>query len=265
MAQSPQASAWKPSEAAGATRSLFVMVCLVMSCGDGIGQPIQSLASTVGGNSDRTSVAASVGGDDSNASGGVAGAMSTQASPSIAGSASSSVGSSDPTAGATDSAPARPPPPPPPPTSEGGAPAFCYDTERWPPELAAIELSMFDELNRVRQSGFTCPGAAPAGSVQALEMSIELRCSARLKSLDNFTREGVATRIVLAGFPADQVAEVVALSPPTNIDIRLVLRSILDRGGFDCSNMIDARFSAVGIGFAVDATQGYWTIDLASP
>lgn len=154
--------------------------------------------------------------------------------------------------------------PPPPPSSSPTGPSPCSIPQPWPPDQAAAELELLNNINALRQSGAPCPGGPARSASPALVMVDELRCVARSQSFDKFAGRKLATRISDANYAASAFAEVTANSPPVNFDIPTLLWFILNNPS-NCTKVFDATFSVVGIGFATDPNQGYWTIDLASP
>jgi uncharacterized protein YkwD len=109
--------------------------------------------------------------------------------------------------------------------------------------------------------------------IPELRMEPELRCSARLHSLDMATRgffsrvnpegEGPAVRIERAGYDAGIAEETIAQSDQADGASPTVetLRELVLDGGVDCEILVDPRFDSIGIGYY----EGLWTIDLAGP
>ncbi len=241
-----------------ATRSVGVAIaCAILlgssvlteGCGDGIGRPIRVEVSSAGG-----SVEAGVG-----AYGGAGPAGLTGNGPATAW--------TGPAGGSAATGPMGT-------TVPITSIAYCSATLSWPSEQAAAEDDLLVVLNLLRQSGqVTCVTGSSGVVGPPLVMSDQLRCSARLHSLimaqngilTSFVGDTAVTRIALTGYSANQTAEVITTSEPANVDVAALLDRLVTGGGTDCANLLDPSFTSVGIGFAPDSAQGYWTIDLASP
>jgi uncharacterized protein YkwD len=239
---------------ASVTNSAFAIVLVIGiltgGCGDGIGRPIRAEGSSVGG------------------TGGVGTGLSNNAGVvgSIGG--SSVVASTGPAGGTGFAGPLGPPVP------IEASMAYCSATQNWPVEQAAAEDALLGVLNRLRLSGqVTCASGSSGVVGPPLVMSEQLRCSARVHSLimaqngilTSFLGDPAVTRIALAGYSANQNAEVITTSDPANVDVAALLDRLVTGAGTDCANLLDPSFTSVGIGFATDPAQGYWTIDLTSP
>lgn len=142
----------------------------------------------------------------------------------------------------------------------------CARAATWPEELANSELELFDELNRVRdREGLDC-GSREFHDLRPLRFEPELRCSARLHSLDMADRgffglsnpegDDPEARIAAAGLaPITRGITFVARAG----DAMSVFEDLLgDRDG--CVNFAQADFTSIGIGRYDDL----WTIDFAT-
>jgi hypothetical protein len=167
--------------------------------------------------------------------------------------------------------------------SGGGAgnspePAYCDAVASWPEDSAQDEETLFTLIGLLRQnvngplSGFAA-GCIDAGIASAppLMMNRELRCAARLHSVDMYEGEyfdhetldgvGPQARIELTGYSASVYGESIARG---EIDVGLAGDSALFEDLLrppECENLFDSGFNQVGIGYH----EGLWTLDFAGP
>jgi uncharacterized protein YkwD len=165
-------------------------------------------------------------------------------------------------------------------TGDGGSPAMpnpepeptpspsaatCEEVNDWPQELESSEQQMMIALRSLRASAPRCGGTGfQSTPLPDLAESDELRCSARLHSLDMTTRQffaevtpdgvGPAERMASAGFEASAWAEIVAMGDePVEI-----VQDLFWAGGEDCEAMVSPDFDEFGVG----RRGQFWTIDL---
>jgi uncharacterized protein YkwD len=140
----------------------------------------------------------------------------------------------------------------------------CADVADWPERMVEAELMLFTALNELRAEGIRC-GEGEAREREPLQLARELRCSARLHSLDmyendyvgreNRARDDFRDRIRAAGIDAREVDEAIE---KTEGGPRAVLVELLEDPD-DCEALSDFRLNAVGIGHYADL----WTLDFA--
>jgi hypothetical protein len=166
--------------------------------------------------------------------------------------------------------------------SEGGTgnsplPAYCDAVASWPDESAQAEETLFTLIGVLRQNVDGRLSALAAGCIDGgfdsappLLMNWELRCAARLHSLDmhergyfdHYTLDGVGpqARIELTGYQASVYGESIARGriEPGLAEDSTPFEELLGPGP-ECQNLFDAKFNAVGIGYH----EGLWTLDFA--
>lgn len=142
---------------------------------------------------------------------------------------------------------------------------YCLNAATWPEDLRDDEQQMAQAINDWR-SGFARCGTRTADRLPVLDFPPELRCSARLHSIDMFVRdyrdqrtpEGTppGQRMSMAGFPHSSSAESISDdgSDPTQVLINLL------GNPQDCANFTSSEFTALGIG----EYRGVWTFDFAA-
>jgi uncharacterized protein YkwD len=149
--------------------------------------------------------------------------------------------------------------------------SYCEPVADWDEADSGAERGMLEALNFAREGGFPCEESEQAFA-PPLAMRPELRCSARLHSLDmqendfvgqvNLEGVGPEDRMRRAGYTfgvaSESVAEVESMADWAPYE---VLRWLFAAGGSDCKNLVDPRFDAVGIG----RYQDLWTLDFAGP
>lgn len=144
----------------------------------------------------------------------------------------------------------------------------CPDVADWPADFADSESDLIVMLNEVRMHGFVCNDRRidPLGPLQT---ALELRCSARLHSVDMaindfFRREGSdgslpGERMEAAGFEhfdsGESIVKIDVSAPEAFQDV--VYHS--DNYTNACSNLAEREFTHIGVG----RYQDYWTIDFA--
>jgi uncharacterized protein YkwD len=147
---------------------------------------------------------------------------------------------------------------------------LCRPVADWDPAADADERQLLMLVNVARSYGIACDGGV-AAVAEPLRMLPELRCAARLHSRDmsegnfcshvNLKGMGPEDRIRATGLPFGVASESILCGgdqsvrlTPMEVSTRLV-----EVGGSDCKNLVDPRFSAVGIGRFED----FWTLDFA--
>jgi len=149
--------------------------------------------------------------------------------------------------------------------------AYCAPVAVWDETSRQIEEELFRFVNGLRTSrGYTC-GSGEAMDVPPLMMQPELRCAARLHSLDmsendyleHVNKDGVGPedRMRQAGYTMFGIAgESIAQESPTQaMQDYNALTDLFAAGGSDCQNLVEARFDVIGIGVYADR----WTLDFA--
>jgi uncharacterized protein YkwD len=153
----------------------------------------------------------------------------------------------------------------------------CANAADWDGGAADAEQKLLEVLNFARERGEPCESntgeAAPP-----LAMRAELRCAARLHSLDMVERDffdhtnpdgtGPEERIRETGYSFRVASESICCEisessgmDPYDMAPYDALAELFDAGGNDCKNLVDPWFDAVGIGYF----GGYWTLDFAGP
>jgi hypothetical protein len=157
-------------------------------------------------------------------------------------------------------------------TVEGSVPStdYCSPVNVWPLPDSVDEERFLSSLNTIRSVGAVCDTAASAIALPALEMSPELRCAARLHSMEmvelgyfdmvspsgSFPRD----RMVLAGYPTVSGMMEVAAQDAVHSEPYTIVKQIIYEQGIDCHILLDSSFAYIGVGLF----QGVWTIDLAT-
>jgi uncharacterized protein YkwD len=150
--------------------------------------------------------------------------------------------------------------------------SYCAEVADWDDDAANAEQELFRFVNFARESGFAC-GSDSGPSLPALVLAPELRCSARLHSKDMFENDylgyvdgdgnGPEERILATGYTfvvAGESIEQQGSAEPMMHPYQ-DLADLFDRGGVDCENLVDERFTAVGVGVHADLV----TLDFAGP
>lgn len=242
------------------TRGLVVVAVpfatALFGCGDGVGHPIFEpdkqgalVSGTGGGGGDPASVGGTSGGTSAAGSGG------TLFGPG-AGKGGGAFGRTEGGEGGWNERGPREP------TEKGVVPdsSFCEPVVDWSPAADAEEQQLVQYLNFARESGFGCELEQPTQAAP-LEVSPELRCAARLHSLDMSARgffdhenpDGVGPeeRMRQAGatfrIASESIARWDGQGGPGEGARWQLSRLLMDRGA-DCKNVADPGFDQVGVG-----------------
>ena len=138
----------------------------------------------------------------------------------------------------------------------------------WPDAWAALEAGVLEAVNAQRAAGAVCDGETmPA--VPPLERDALLELAARLHSFDMieqsyFAHEGLdgstpPDRVARVGSEATGVGENIA-SGQTSVE--QVMAGWMSSAGH-CRNIMDARYRALGVGYADGAAGTRWTQNFA--
>lgn len=151
---------------------------------------------------------------------------------------------------------------------------YCASVVEWDEDAEQMEQVLFESVNVARQLGYGCgPDMAMGEPVPPLEMKPELRCAARLHSLDmkegdyllslDSNGDGPEDRMEAAGYEFGVADEIVAEESkmPSGMDRREALFDAIRAGGSDCRSLLYEQFDAVGIG----VFDNKWTLDFAGP
>ena len=158
-------------------------------------------------------------------------------------------------------------------SDEGGActdvPAtdHCAPVRDWDPEWRQFEQEVLTLVNEYRASGANCDSEGNYGPTDPLAMNAELRCAARLHSLDMGVRDyfdhtspegvGPGTRIADAGYDAWTWGENIAwgqTSPQQVVD------GWIDSDGH-CANIMNPGFEDIGVGYYYEPGENPWDAD----
>ena len=137
---------------------------------------------------------------------------------------------------------------------------YCSPQVEWDAEAAAFEAEVLEIVNQRRSEGATCGGQdyAPTGP---MALDVQLRCAARIHSLDMFVRDFFAhdnpdgespwDRVAKTDYSANPTGENIAQGYPTPVD---VMQGWMDSPGH-CQNIMNPDSNEIGIGYY----DSYWT------
>ena len=151
--------------------------------------------------------------------------------------------------------------------SEGGGPGaepdyndFCQPQAMWDTSAAAFEAEVLEIVNQRRSEGATC-GGETFGPTGPMVLDYQLRCAARMHSLDMDTRdffdhtnpdgESPWDRIDKTDYSANATGENIAAGYPTPADVMV---GWMDSPGH-CSNIMNPNSNELGVGYY----ESYWT------
>lgn len=146
----------------------------------------------------------------------------------------------------------------------------CAPVSDWDPAWTQWEDEVLALTNEQRAKGATCGEYGSFGAAGPLSMSPELRCSARLHSMDMAVRnffdhtnpDGVDpfTRMAEAGYTGASGGENIAMGQTSPSQ---VVQGWVGSPGH-CRNIMDANFTLIGVGYYSQPGNGwfgghYWT------
>jgi len=132
---------------------------------------------------------------------------------------------------------------------------YCYDAADWSGEWAAFEEQVLELVNQHRAAGVDCDTQGVLAPTGPLAMQPELRCAARVHSLDMNVREffshlnpdgdGPGERLDYAGYTGFTWGENIAwgYSSP-----EAVVAGWMESDGH-CANIMRPHFNLIGVGF----------------
>jgi uncharacterized protein YkwD len=140
----------------------------------------------------------------------------------------------------------------------------CASVSDWDPAWSAWEEEVLTLTNEVRAEGADCGQYGSFGSAPPLTMNQELRCSARLHSMDMAQRgffdhtnpDGVEpyARMVAAGYSGGTYGENIAMGQTSPAE---VVAGWVDSDGH-CRNIMDSSFSVIGVGYYGQPSSGWF-------
>jgi uncharacterized protein YkwD len=154
--------------------------------------------------------------------------------------------------------------------------AYCEDVADWDPEWVQFEEEVLLLVNEFRSEPADCGVEGQFAAAAPVSMNPILRCSARLHSLDMFTRDYFEhdnpdgldpfERMDAAGFQGGGGGENIAVGQQTPEE---VMQAWMDSDGH-CANVMRGAFDTIGIGYHPGAGQrglgsNYWTQNFGAP
>jgi len=143
---------------------------------------------------------------------------------------------------------------------------YCASAANWSEQFADDEEQLMQAINETRARRVSCGGHDDV-QLPRFFFAPELRCSARLHSLDMavFQYRGMrgpdgsspGERMAAAGFAHGATAE--SLPPSMTGDVGQILFDLIGDSD-DCANLASREFTAVGVG----EYAGVWTLDFAA-
>lgn len=144
-------------------------------------------------------------------------------------------------------------------------PPACDHLDAWDPQVEQMEETVLDLVNDHRASGANCGTEGQFGVADPLEMNTELRCAARLHSMDMAERDFFDHQNPDGESPAERIAETGYMDSPTdrmtgeNIaygsqTAEQVVQGWMDSDGH-CANIMHPQYEEIGVGKYDD----YWT------
>lgn len=140
----------------------------------------------------------------------------------------------------------------------------CAPVSNWDPAWVAWEEEVLTLTNEVRAQGADCGVNGSFGPAPALSMNPELRCSARLHSMDMAQRgffdhinpDGVdpSRRITAAGYAGFMTGENIAQGYPSPA---AVVAGWVDSDGH-CANMMSPMYTDIGVGYYTQPSSGWF-------
>jgi uncharacterized protein YkwD len=231
----------------GPNRALSVLGALCcaatwMACGDVVGTPIRGIRAAGGGAED---------------GGAINGRLASKAPPD-----SASLAAGPSLVATTVSDPAYAP------ATSTAAARYCAATAQWPADQANAEQALVNVINAARTAAsFSC-GGATYHYLAPLRVMPQMRCSARLHSLDmanhdyfgmsDASGETPPTRMLAAGLTFSRWGELISRA---GTDPAQVLNDLLQNTPSGCTLLSAYLLTGIGVGFE----GGLWTVDLAGP
>jgi uncharacterized protein YkwD len=165
-----------------------------------------------------------------------------------------------------------------PPGEEVPDSAHCAAVAGWDPEWTAFENEVLRLVNINRAKGWNCDSEGSFGATTALTSNRELRCAARLHSLDMNERQFFAhnapggstpkTRMDATGYAGTTWGENIAKGQSTPAE---VVQGWMDSDGH-CANIMSPMFKEIGVGFYEGEPNNpyynenlYWTQNFGAP
>lgn len=151
-------------------------------------------------------------------------------------------------------------------TDQTGVPAteYCVPASDWDPSWSEWEEAVLVIVNQRRSEGADCGQYGSFSPAEPLVMNANLRCSARLHSVDmaennyfdHTSLDGRTPfdRMAAAGYSGGTMGENIAMGQPTP---ESVMQGWMDSDGH-CRNIMDSGFSEIGVGVFQGETGGNW-------
>lgn len=144
---------------------------------------------------------------------------------------------------------------------------YCDPVSDWEQELVDMEVEVLALVNDARSNGADCGSAGSFGAAGPLAMQENLRCAARVHSMDMVERgyfdhtnpdgESPWDRMARAGYSHRTAGENIAAGYPT---AEAVVQGWLDSDGH-CSNIMNDGFEEIGVGLF----DRHWTQVFGTP
>lgn len=149
---------------------------------------------------------------------------------------------------------------------------YCSAVAMWDPAEAALEEQVLAIVNQRRAEGADCGSEGSFAPAPPLTMNGQLRCAARVHSLDMATRnyfshdtpEGVGpgARVDASGYQWSTWGENIAAGSP---DAAGTMDQWMNSDGH-CSNIMDPDYTELGVGYAPGGDYGHvWTQVFGAP
>lgn len=132
---------------------------------------------------------------------------------------------------------------------------YCAPTEQWDMEWAAWEYEVLELVNEYRAQGADCGSQGSFDAAGPLSMDENLRCAARVHSLDMYERgffehtnpdgDDPGDRMDAAGYEGRAWGENIAMGQRSPMD---VVDGWMDSDGH-CSNIMNDRYTLIGVGY----------------
>jgi uncharacterized protein YkwD len=144
--------------------------------------------------------------------------------------------------------------------------AYCEATQDWPLDWTTWEFEVLDIVNQRRAEGADCGGEGDFPPVPPLQMHANLRCAARMHSMDLVERDyfdhqnpdgdGPSERATDAGYTGRGAGENIAGG---NATPEATMQQWMDSDGH-CANIMRGSYQFIGIGYYPGGEyRHYWT------